>query len=96
MSKFTDANMSALKHLTSRQFFEVWSNYDQDGEYRSSDSSLRIAKQPKLTKRISSGHRRAQATAISKVASWTTFCASSSRASTTTTTTTTTLTAISR
>lgn len=35
MSKFTDANMSALKHLTSRQFFEVWSNYDQDGEYES-------------------------------------------------------------
>lgn len=33
MSKFTDANMNALKHLTSRQFFEVWSNYDQDGKY---------------------------------------------------------------
>lgn len=32
MSKFTDANLSALKHLTSQQFFEVWNNYDQDGK----------------------------------------------------------------
>lgn len=32
MTKFTDANMSALKHLTSQQFFEVWNNYDQDGK----------------------------------------------------------------
>lgn len=31
MSKFTDVNSNALKHLTSQQFFEVWSNYDQDG-----------------------------------------------------------------
>lgn len=32
MSKFADVNSNALKHLTSQQFFEVWSNYDQDGE----------------------------------------------------------------
>lgn len=34
MSKFTDLNSRALKHLTSQQFFEVWNNYDQDGEFK--------------------------------------------------------------
>lgn len=33
MSKFTNQNVDALRHLTSKQFFEVWNNYDQDGEF---------------------------------------------------------------
>lgn len=32
MSKYTNNNSDALRHLTSKQFFEVWNNYDQDGE----------------------------------------------------------------
>lgn len=32
MSRFADTYSSALKHLTSQQFFEVWNNYDQDGK----------------------------------------------------------------
>lgn len=32
LSRFTNQNSDALRHLTSKQFFEVWSNYDQDGE----------------------------------------------------------------
>ena len=31
MSKYANKNVDALRHLTSQQFFEVWSNYDQDG-----------------------------------------------------------------
>lgn len=33
MSRFADSYSDALKHLTSQQFFEVWNNYDQDGEF---------------------------------------------------------------
>lgn len=32
MIKYTNKNSDALRHLTSQQFFEVWNNYDQDGE----------------------------------------------------------------
>lgn len=32
LAKFTDTKLRALKRLTSQQFFEVWNNYDQDGE----------------------------------------------------------------
>lgn len=35
MTKFASKNSDALRHLTSKQFFEVWNNYDQDGEFGS-------------------------------------------------------------
>lgn len=43
MTKFTNKNSDALRHLTSKQFFEVWSNYDQDGE----SSRLVVSTRPK-------------------------------------------------
>jgi hypothetical protein len=33
MSQYASKNSDALRHLTSKQFFEVWNNYDQDGEW---------------------------------------------------------------